>query len=153
MIVARCDVFPSERKGISVFVVDDEEMIARSLTHILRKEGFVVSAFTNPLKALRQMRTTAPDLLISDVMMPELSGLELARRAQALVSECKVLLISAAAEELIRDAGDRGVGFRLLSKPLHPSALLEEIAALTAHLPRKSAAEASRPCIVSGSCI
>jgi CheY-like chemotaxis protein len=121
-----------ERQGLSVFVVDDEELIATSLVHILRKEGFRVTAFTEPLKALRRIRQDAPDLLISDVMMPELSGLELARETRAHAPECRVLLFSAAADQLLREAGEGGVGFRLLSKPLHPEDLLDEIAALTA---------------------
>ena len=122
----------AERSGTTVFVVDDEEMIATSLVHILRKEGFTVTAFTNPLKALRQIRLTAPDVLISDVMMPELSGLDLARATQRHAPDCRVLLFSAAADELLREAGEAGVGFRLVSKPLHPDALLDEIAALNA---------------------
>lgn len=119
-----------EHQGLSVFVVDDEELITRSLTQILRNEGFEVSPFTNPLKALANLKSAAPDLLISDVMMPELSGIELARATRKAVPDCRILLFSGAADDLLRDAGADGIGFRLLHKPLHPSELLQEIEAL-----------------------
>jgi CheY-like chemotaxis protein len=134
--VAGCNFMViSERQSLRIFVVDDEEFIAHSLAHILRKEGFDVTAFTNPLNALEHMKLAEPDLLISDVMMPQLSGIELARQTQTLAAECKVLLFSAAADDLLREAGGEGLGFRLLPKPLHPTALLDEIAALTAASP------------------
>lgn len=119
-----------ERQGLSVFLVDDEEMITKSLAHILRNEGYEVTPFNNPLKALSRLKSDAPDLLISDVMMPELNGIELARETRKAVPECSILLFSGAADDLLREAGHGGVGFRLLSKPLHPTRLLEEIGSM-----------------------
>ena len=134
---ARCYSVLIERQALSVFIVDDEELITKSLTHILRNEGFEVSPFNNPLKALARLESDAPDLLISDVMMPELNGIELARQTRKLLPDCSVLLFSAAADDLKRDAGASGIEFRLLAKPLHPARLLEEIDIMTA---------AGRPC-------
>jgi two-component system cell cycle response regulator CpdR len=134
---ARCESVPiDERQGLSVFVVDDEELITRSLAQILRNEGFEVTPFNNPLKALSRLESGAPDLLISDVMMPELNGIELARETRKALPDCSILLFSGAADDLMREAGHAGVGFRMLSKPLHPDRLLEEIgSALGAHRP------------------
>lgn len=120
-----------EHQGLSVFVVDDEELITRSLTQILRNEGFEVTPFTNPLRALGNLKSSAPDLLISDVMMPELSGIDLARETRKRLPECRILLFSGAADDLLRDAGKDGLGFRLLPKPLHPVDLLQEIETIT----------------------
>ena len=120
-----------ERHDISIYLVDDEELITKSLEHILRNEGFVVTSFNNPLKALSRIKTDAPDLLISDVMMPELSGIDLAMETRKVLPACKILLFSGAADDLLHCAGGQGVGFRLLSKPLHPVRLLEEIELLT----------------------
>ena len=125
----------SIRAGLSIFLVDDEELITKSLTHILRNEGFVVTPFNNPLKALSRLKTDAPDLLISDVMMPELSGIDLAIATRKALPNCKILLFSGAADDLLRDAGERGIGFRLLPKPLHPSELLQEIETMRAVCP------------------
>ena len=115
-----------------VFVVDDEQVISQSLAIILRREGYDASYFTNPLEALEQMKTTPPDLLISDVMMPEISGIELAIRVAERYPDCKILLFSgqAATTDLMNDARAQGYSFQLLPKPLHPRQLLEEIATL-----------------------
>lgn len=110
-----------------VFVVDDEVLITTSLSLILAREGFKVSPFTNPLEALEQFRVTPPDVLISDVMMPQLSGVELAKRAKRWWPACKILLFSAASPEMLRNAGADGHNFRLVQKPIHPEDLLEEI--------------------------
>jgi CheY-like chemotaxis protein len=127
---------------MSIFVVDDEEIITRSLSLILRREGFVVTSFTNPLNALKRIQTTAqeftrraPNLLISDVMMPELSGIDLAMETRKWLPDCKILLFSGAADQLLLQAGEDGLDFRLLQKPLHPSNLLLEIEALTESSP------------------
>ena len=127
-----------ERQNVSVYLVDDEEMITRSLAYILRSEGFFVTTFNNPLKALSRIGSDAPDLLISDVMMPELSGLHLAKETRKILPACNILLFSGAADHLLQQAGDQGIGFRLLSKPLHPSTLLDEIARLTMPHPHNS---------------
>ena len=115
-----------------VFVVDDEQVISQSLAIILRREGYDASYFTNPLEALEQMKITPPDLLISDVMMPEISGIELAIQVAKIYPLCKILLFSgqAATTDLMNDARAQGYSFHLLPKPLHPRQLLEEIATL-----------------------
>ena len=110
-----------------VFAVDDEEMITRSLALVLGREGFDVSCFTNPLEALERMKTVAPDLLISDVMMPQLSGFELAMQTRKSRPECRILLFSAVTSGLLRQTRKDGHDFRLLQKPVHPDELLLEI--------------------------
>jgi DNA-binding response OmpR family regulator len=121
-----------ERESGVIFVVDDEEMITSSLGEILGREGFDVFGFTNPLKALERMETVGPDLLISDVMMPQLNGIDLAIQTRLVRPECRILLFSAAASELTEEAWADGHDFRLLQKPVHPDELLREIAMLQA---------------------
>ena len=116
-------------KDLRVFVVDDEKVIAHTLAAILRQSGFVVHAFTNPLEALDSAASDAPDLLISDVMMPEMSGIDLAIALRSRHPECKVLLFSgqAATADLLRAARQQGHDFELLLKPVHPKDLLAAI--------------------------
>lgn len=76
---------PQSREHPYVFVVDDEEVIASSLATILKLHGGLrARSFTKPLEALEAARLEAPDLLISDVMMPELSGIDLAIQVREL---------------------------------------------------------------------
>lgn len=118
------------RHGRHVFVVDDEVQITQSLSLILSREGFLVSSFNNPLEALESMKTTSPDLLISDVMMPQLSGVELAIRTSEYRPKCKILLFTASTADLLKNARANGHNFRLMQKPVHPTELLQEIDAI-----------------------
>jgi len=71
-----------------IFVVDDEEVIVETLAIILRNSGFDATPFTEPLKALEASRSHSPDLLISDVVMPEINGIELAIQLLQICPEC-----------------------------------------------------------------
>jgi CheY-like chemotaxis protein len=115
-----------------VFVVDDELVIASTLAAILQLHGYSATFFTSPLAALAAARSEAPDLLISDVAMPGLSGVDLAIQMKAQYPECKIILFSgqAATQDLLQDARNQGHSFQLLQKPVHPSVMLSRIGAL-----------------------
>jgi DNA-binding NtrC family response regulator len=116
-----------------IFVVDDEIIIASTLATILQRSGFEAVSFTDPLEALEAARTNAPDLLITDVVMPGLSGIDLAISLKELIPKCKVLLFSgqAATANLLQAAQSKGYDFELLSKPIHPADLLKKIKKVT----------------------
>ena len=115
-----------------VFVVDDEPVIASTLAAILQMNGFSARFFTSPLEALAAARLKAPDVLISDVAMPSISGIDLAIQMRAQYPECKILLFSgqAATMDLLEDARSQGHDFQLLQKPVHPSVILSMIGEL-----------------------
>jgi len=112
-----------------VFVVDDEAVIANTLGVILRQQGLEAHSFSFPLEALAAARETAPDLLISDVVMPLLSGIELAIQLREVCPNCKVLLFSgqAATASMLDSARASGHDFEVLAKPVHPADLLKKI--------------------------
>jgi CheY-like chemotaxis protein len=112
-----------------VFVVDDEPVIASTLAAILQMNGFSAKFFSCPLEALAAARLKAPDLLISDVAMPGISGIDLAIQMRALYPTCKVLLFSgqAATLDLLEGARAQGHDFDLLQKPVPPTELLFEV--------------------------
>ena len=112
-----------------VIVVDDDKVIAETLAVILNRSGYSAAAFIDPLEALEAARNQPPDLLISDVMMPQLSGVDLAIRLKALCPGCRVLLFSgqAATADLLVNARAQGHEFDLLAKPVHPSDLLRKM--------------------------
>ena len=124
-----------ERAKFRIFVVDDEFVIATTLATILQRSGFDAVSFTEPLKALDAAKIKAPDLLISDVMMPVLSGIELAIRMKKEYPDCKILLFSgqAATANLLEAARKEGHDFELLSKPIHPSEFLLKVKLVTEH--------------------
>jgi DNA-binding NtrC family response regulator len=125
---------PQQDKASRIFVVDDEYVIATTLATILERSGFDAISFTDPLKALDAARLHAPDLLISDVVMPEISGIELAIGVKKSCPDCKILLFSgqAATANLLQEARDDGYDFELISKPIHPTEFLKKIREVTA---------------------
>lgn len=116
----------------TVFVVDDESVICNTLVAILSHAGYSVTAFEDPKLAIKAAAEMAPDLLITDVMMPGMNGIELAIHFQNFHPKCKVLLFSgqAATADLLIDARLRGYNFDLLGKPVHPTDLIARLEAL-----------------------
>ena len=114
----------SER--LKVFIVDDERVICRTLAAILCQNGFDATAYSNPMEALWAVEASQPQLVITDVSMPELNGIELGIRIKAKLPTCKILLFSgqAATSGLLAEARLRGHDFDCLSKPMHPRDLL-----------------------------
>lgn len=117
----------------SIFVVDDEALIADTLALILRREGFQAEPFLCSSDALAAAERKPPDLLISDVVMPESSGVDLAIRMRNQYPGCAILLCSGQAgiADLLNDAQAQGYNFMLLSKPVHPTEILEAIRSLS----------------------
>jgi CheY-like chemotaxis protein len=93
-------------ESIRIFVVNNEAVIASSLAATLKQHGYSANPFTSSKKALTAARSIAPDLLISDVEMPGLSGVDLAIEIRANCPRCKVLLFSGltATQDLLKVA-------------------------------------------------
>lgn len=123
----------ANEKGKRVFVVDDEKVIATTLAIILTQSGFVAESFTEPTQALSSAMGDVPNLLISDVMMPGMNGIDLAIAMREKCPDCKILLFSgqSATADLLKDARTKGHDFQLLQKPIHPTDLLNAIRGLT----------------------
>lgn len=114
-----------------VLVVDDERPVADTLVAILRMSGYEATGLYDGASALLHCQSQVPDLIVSDVVMPGLSGIELAIFVKEHYPDCKVLLFSgmAATADLLQAARDQGYDFEVLAKPVHPSDLLSKIAA------------------------
>jgi DNA-binding response OmpR family regulator len=113
--------------------VDDEHCIADTLAVILHKSGYEASAFYDAQSALEQAASCPPDLVISDVMMPGMNGVEMAVLIRERHPACKVLLFSgnAATVDLLQEVRRRGHDFELLAKPIHPKDLLARLASVS----------------------
>jgi len=116
-------------KDPKIFIVDDEPVIASTLAAILRMHGYTATFFTSPVEALAAAQSRTPDLLITDVVMPRMSGIDLAVRMRAQYPACKALLFSGhgAAFDLLREARAGGHHFDLLLKPFLPAELFFEV--------------------------
>jgi DNA-binding response OmpR family regulator len=113
-----------------VLVVDDESAIADTLTEILSRSGYAAMTAYDADEALETALTTPPELLITDVILPGMNGIELAVKIRHIFPDCKILLFSgqAATVDLLAHANGAGHHFNLLSKPIHPKDLLARVA-------------------------
>lgn len=110
-----------------VLVVDDEYLIADSITEILNRNGFDARACYEAHAVMQVLTQSTPDVLLMDVIMPRLSGVEVAKAVHAINPTIRMLLLSgnAAASRLLNDAIAEGFLFEVLAKPLHPLRLLK----------------------------
>jgi CheY-like chemotaxis protein len=112
-----------------VFVVDDEPLIASTLTTILNVLGFSATGFESAEAAIQAAESQCPDLLIADVIMPGMNGIDLAIRFKSHYPDCKTLLFSGqlVTTDLLGAAKSEGHKFPILAKPVHPTELLAAI--------------------------
>lgn len=114
-----------------ILVADDEPVIADTLATILHHSGFDARAVYSGEKAVEMASTFAPDMLITDVIMADLNGIDAAIMIRALLPNIKILLFSgqAATADLLEKARAKGCEFDILTKPVHPQDLLNRLQA------------------------
>jgi len=115
-----------------VLVVDDEMLIANTIAAILNENGFEALAAFSGEEALATALTFRPDILLTDVLMPKMSGVELGMQLTKQLPEARILLFSgqAATMELMRKAEADGYRFELFPKPIHPDELIARLKGL-----------------------
>jgi len=112
-----------------VLVVDDESAIADTLAEILNRTGYDAVAVYSAEDALDISLVSPPSMLITDVMLPGMNGIDLAVRMKRIFPDCKVILFSghAATTDLVASSNRDGHQFDFLSKPVHPNLLLARL--------------------------
>jgi DNA-binding NtrC family response regulator len=115
-----------------ILIVDDEKNIADTLAVVFKIRGHEALAVYSAESAMESIETFEPDIVLSDVMMGKMTGVDLAIYLSKARPDCKVLLFSgqASTADLLREASRKGHEFRLLAKPVHPQKLLDDIAGM-----------------------
>jgi DNA-binding response OmpR family regulator len=115
-----------------VLVIDDEKNLADTLVWILERAGFEATSAYDGESALQRLDTFQPDVVISDVIMPGINGIEVCTRIQARFPKCHILLFSGqtATNELLGEAREHGLTWELLAKPMDPDELLAKVTTL-----------------------
>ncbi|MBH0203024.1 MAG: response regulator transcription factor [Nitrospira sp.] len=121
-----------------VLVVEDEQDILQLVTHYLEKEGFRPITAISGLDALKKVKEEKPDLVVLDLMLPEMDGLEVCKRLRSVpdTAMIPILMLTAKAEE-----SDTIVGLELgaddyVTKPFSPKALVARVKALLRRIDR-----------------
>jgi CheY-like chemotaxis protein len=115
-----------------IVVIDDEKRIADTLALILRSKGYSAEAAYDGPSGLATCNEFHPHLVITDVVMPGMNGIEVALEIRRQFPNCRIVLYSgqAATAQMMDEARSRGHDFELLAKPIHPVQLLERIQSL-----------------------
>jgi CheY-like chemotaxis protein len=114
---------------MKILVVDDEPKIAHTLVDILRGEGHDAISVSNGKSALEWAVKVIPDVILSDVIMPGVNGIEAAKEILRCLPNCRIILFSgqASSSDILEQARAEGYSFGLLAKPVSPEVLLSAI--------------------------
>ena len=114
-----------------VIVADDEETIATTLAIIFNQAGFEARAVFSGEQVVELLDSFQPEMLIADVVMLGMTGIEVAIAVRSRLPDCKILLFSgqAATADLLEQAKTEGHEFEIVAKPIHPSDLLAKLGA------------------------
>ena len=115
-----------------ILLVDDEEDILEFLSYNLKKEGFGIVTANNGISALKKLEKSKPDLIILDVMMPEMDGIEVCEkiREQVNFDDVLILFLTARSEEYSELAGFSAGADDYITKPIKPKLLVSRVNAI-----------------------
>ena len=121
-----------ENRDYHILLVDDEPDILEFLGYNLRKEGFNVHTALNGREAIELAKQTNPHLVILDVMMPEMDGIETCRELKKIpeLSASIIAFLTARSEDYSQLAGFDAGGDDYIAKPIKPSLLISRVKAL-----------------------
>jgi len=114
-----------------ILVVDDDSIMLELIKRILEREGIVAHCVANGEEALKQIKEKTFSLMITDLNMPGLDGLELARKGLEMAPRMPIIMNTALiSPKIIRLAKEIGI-IKVLAKPLHVKEFLETIREVT----------------------
>ena len=115
-----------------ILLVDDEEDILEFLSYNLKKEEFRIDTANNGISALKKLEKSKPDLIILDVMMPEMDGIEVCEkiREQENFDDVLILFLTARSEEYSELAGFSAGADDYITKPIKPKLLVSRVNAI-----------------------
>ena len=110
-----------------ILLAEDDNDMRRFLVKALQNAGYTVASFDNGLAAYNRLREEPFELLLTDIVMPEMDGIELARRATELDPDIKVMFITGFAAVALNPDNTAPKDARVLSKPFHLRDLVNEV--------------------------
>jgi two-component system cell cycle response regulator CpdR len=110
-----------------ILLAEDDEDMRRFLVKALERAGYDVVDFDNGASAYERLREEPFNLLLTDIVMPEMDGIELARRATEIDPDLKVMFITGFAAVALNPDSRAPKDARILSKPFHLRQLVDEV--------------------------
>lgn len=125
-----------------MLVMNDEAALVELVSRYLEREGFVVETAGDGEPAVRAAQETAPDVVVLDLMLPKIDGLEVARQIRAF-SDAYIVMLTAKADEVDRIVGLKVGADDYVTKPFSPNELVARIHAMLRRLRTAAEPEAS----------
>lgn len=115
-----------------VLIVDDQPTVADTLSLVFQSKGYTVRTAYDAESALLLLQSFPAEIVISDIILPGMNGIEFATLMRKAYPNCRVILLSGhpRTEDVMRDAEAQGQTFEVLPKPYHPSDLLARVGAI-----------------------
>ncbi len=110
-----------------ILLAEDDEDMRKFLDKALQKAGYEVISFSNGLDAYERLKEEPFTLLLTDIVMPEMDGIELARKASTLDPDLKIMFITGFAAVALNPDNQAPQDAKVLSKPFHLRDLVGEI--------------------------
>ena len=134
----------------SILIVDDDEDIRELLKYNLERDNHTVRAVENGLKCLEAVASEKPDIILLDVMMPEMDGIEVCEQLKANEAYNSILIcfLTARSEDYSQIAGLEAGGDDYVSKPIKPKVLISRINALLRRLEQNKSKDEIDTCTV-----
>jgi two-component system cell cycle response regulator CpdR len=110
-----------------IILAEDDSDVRRFLVKALQNAGYDVISFDNGLSAYQRLREEPFELLLTDIVMPEMDGIELARRASELDPDIKIMFITGFAAVALNPDTAAPKTAKVLSKPVHLRELVNEV--------------------------
>jgi len=123
---------PPNAINSKILLAEDDQDMRRFLSKALRNAGFDVTSFDNGKAAYQRLREEPFELLLTDIVMPEMDGIELARKATELDPDIKVMFITGFAAVALNPDNNAPQQAKVLSKPFHLKELVNEVQRLLA---------------------
>jgi len=123
-----------------IYIVDDESSICSTIADILKDEGYQTVVFTDAESLLHRLDTMEPSLVLLDIWLPSMDGMQILKRLHERCPELPVIMMSGHAGIEAAVAAIKAGAYDFLEKPLHLEVLLDKVASALKHRPSRSGA-------------
>jgi len=111
----------------TILLAEDDDSMRRFLAKALERAGYDVFSYGNGAEAFEGLKERPVSLLLTDIVMPEMDGIELAKKASELQPDMKIMFITGFAAVALQEYPEAPLKSRILSKPIHLKDLVHEV--------------------------
>lgn len=134
-----------ENREVLIALVEDEESLRTNISYVLKREGYRVDEYSNGKEALEAFRESLPNIVISDIIMPLMDGLELCKELRKITSSTPFIFLTSKDEEFDRILGLEIGGDDYLCKPFSLRELITRIKVILRRVSYKTSPDLSKP--------